>query len=306
MPTVTVRTAGETATATYTVATPITNLPAQPAGIVYGTPPNLAAYATPGALVIAGRDQYNHQQFKNVSAAGGTVLVYLDVMYVNPYGRYHGLLFNSSTYGAAVPNWPGNVKIDSTYYLADFRVGGVLQSKLEAVLELMVAENPHMAGWFADDLGSRSWYPNINWSTFSATDKAAWRGGAIALCQTFRRVADRHGLMFMVNGTWTANDGGGYPTTSTHGMSLADGGFVEHHDGQISFFGPYAASAQWASQSPLTQGKAFMYAVTSTSAGLTEYRNSGKYAYVHQQSDYDTTPPPWGAFHPTGLPSHAA
>ena len=86
---------------------------------------------------------------------------------------------------------------------------------------------------------------------------------AIALTHTFRRVADRHGLVFLVNGTWSADDGGGYPDADVHGNALADGAVVEHHDGQIDYFGPYGCSDQWAAESPVTDGEAFNFAVTA-------------------------------------------
>jgi hypothetical protein len=80
-------------------------------------------------------------------------------------------------------------------------------------LEKVVAENPHMAGWLADDLGSRYWFPDLDCASFP--DKAAYRAGAIALTKTFRKVANRHHLIFLVNGTWTGGSltsaGGGYP-----------------------------------------------------------------------------------------------
>ena len=123
-----------------------------------------------------------------------------------------------------------------------------------------------MAGWFADDLGSRYWFPDLDWASFP--DKAAYRAGAIALTKTFRKVADRHHLIFLVNGTWIggslASAGGGYPNPAKSGNALAEGGVVEHHDGEIGFFGPYGCSKQWADQSPVTHGKAFNYSVTST------------------------------------------
>ena len=278
------------------------NRPTQPASVVYGKPGTIGqaiAYAHPGGLVVAGRDNYADQVFKDISAAGGTVLIYLDTIINNSYGRYEDMLINESACGPAVPLWPGNYQANQWGYLNDFRVGGVLQAKLKSVLETMVAENPHMAGWFADDLGSRSWFPGIDWSTF---DQQAYRDGAIAIAQTFRQVADEHGLIFIVNGTWSANDGGGYPDTTQHGLSLADGGFVENHDGQIGFFGPYANSPQWASQSPVTRGVSFMYATTLTRAGLAEYAGSGCYAYVNLQPDHDYAAAPW-TFHATGLPS---
>jgi hypothetical protein len=209
------------------------------------------------------------------------------------------MLINASACGPATARWPGNYQANSYGYLTDFRVGSVLQSKFRCVLETMAAENPSMAGWFADDLGSRSWFPGIDWSSFG--DKAAYRQGAIALTQTLRTVADEHGLVFVVNGTWSANDGGGYPDVAQNGNALADGGFVEHHDGQIGFFGPYGCSSQWAAQSAVTKGKAINYAVTSTAAGRTEYADSNCYAYVSQQTDYGSVAP-WGSFHTTGLP----
>ena len=74
------------------------------------------------------------------------------------------LLNNASECGPATSRWPGNFQANSWGYLNDFRVGSVLQSKFKCVLEKMVAENPHMGGWFADDLGSRSWFPGLSWA----------------------------------------------------------------------------------------------------------------------------------------------
>jgi hypothetical protein len=287
-------------------STPITNMPPQAAGIFYGEASGVLQYAHPGSLVVAGREDYSDKAFRDVSAAGGTVLIYLNPMIDNMVGRYHRMLFDRSACGPATSLWPGDYKANAWGYLNDFRVGSVLQRKLECVLENMVSENPHMAGWFADDVGSRSWYPGIDWDTWGKANQEAYRAGAVALVKTFRTVADRHGLLLLVNGTWGAGSlasaGGGYPDMGEHGNALADGGFVEHHDGQLEYFGPYACSAQWAAESPVTKGKAFNYAVTMTAAGFAEYRDSHCFAYVNQQPDYDGAPA-WGTFHRTGLPS---
>ncbi|SNT02552.1 hypothetical protein SAMN06893096_11361 [Geodermatophilus pulveris] len=280
--------------------TTVTSLPAQPGALFYGSSAGAVAYAHPGGLVVAGRDNYQDQAFKDVSAGGGSVLIYLDPIIDNPYGRYHDMLINPSVCGPATSRWPGDHRANQGGHLTDFRVGSVLQDKIRCVLETMVAENPHMAGWFVDDLGSRSWFPGFDWASFP--DKAAYREGAIALSQTLRSVADEHGLVFIVNGTWSPNDGGGYPNPSKSGNALADGGFVEYHDGEIDFFGPYACSSQWAAQSSVTKGEAINFAVTETAAGMGEYLDSHCYAYVNQQSDYNGTAP-WGDFHATGLPS---
>lgn len=274
----------------------------QPGGLVYGSSSPALAYAQPGGLVVAGRDNYQEKPFERVSARGGTVLIYLDPIIDNDHGRYHALLLLRSACGPAVGRWPGDHRANKWGRLTDFRPGSVLQQKLECVLETMVRENPHMSGWFADDVGSRSWFPGIDWAAFP--DKRAYREGAIALTQTFRKVADKYGLIFLVNGTWSGDDGGGYPEHDTHGNALADGGVVEHHDGQIAFFGPYGCSGQWAAQSPVTEGDAVTYAVTSSPAGTEEYVNSGCFAYVGQQKDYGRVVP-WGAFHSTDLPSGA-
>ena len=285
----------------------IQNHPPQAAGLVYGDPTEAAKYAYPGGLVVAGRDNFQSQAFKDVSAAGGTVLIYLNAIIDNPHGRYHGMLNNPSECGPATSRWPGNYQANSWGHLNDFREGSVLQSKLGCVLEKMVAENPHMAGWLADDLGSRSWFPDFDWDSFP--DKTAYRAGAIALTKTFRNVADRHRLIFLVNGTWAAGSlataGGGYPNPAKSGNALAEGGVVEHHDGAIRYFGPYGCSKQWADQSPITHGKAFNYAVTTTEAGTIEYVKSSCYAFVNHQTNYVISHR-WGTSHPTGLPSHAS
>ena len=74
----------------------------------------------------------------------------------------------------------------------------------DSVVVVRLAENPHMGGFFADDVGSRSWFPGINWSSFP--DKAGYRAAAIALTQTLRDVANEHGLIFLVNGSCAAAD----------------------------------------------------------------------------------------------------
>lgn len=163
-----------------------------------------------------------------------------------------------------------------------------------------------MAGWFADDVGSRSWFPDFDWATFP--DQAAYRAGAIELTKTLRKVANRHGLIFLVNGTWgggsLAEAGGGYPNLTKSGNALADGGVAEHHDDEIGYFGPYGCSKQWAEQSPVTNGKAFNYAITSTALGTVEYLRSSCYAFVNYQTDYGISRRS-GVSHPTGLPSGA-
>ncbi len=233
-----------TPTASPTAST-VSNLPGQPAITAYDSSSAVTPFAHQGALIIAGRVNYADRPTKEASAAGATVLIYLDAIIDNKYGRYHDMLNNPSECGPATSRWPGNYTANSWGYLNDFRVGSVLQSKLKCVLEKMVAENPHMGGFFADDLGSRSWFRGFSWDTWGTTNQQAYRAGAIALAQTFHDVAAEHGLMVMVNGTWTAgslaSSGGGYPNMSSHGLGLADGGYIEHHAaGELSYWTAYA------------------------------------------------------------------
>jgi hypothetical protein len=299
-----------TSTTTTTPPPPgVTLTPTQPAGFFYSGVPG-SAYAQPGAMTVAGRTNYADPGFQAVSTAGGHTLIYLDPVVKNSFGRYHDLLFNASTYGPAVPDWPGSPTANTGGKLADFRTGGVLQSKLEGVLELMVAENPHMAGWFIDDLGSRSWFPGFNWDTFGTANQQAYRDGAIAVAQTVRTVADRYHLMFLVNGTWQAGPlsaGGGYPDANQHGLSLAEGGVVEHHSTADAFWLAYGATgAQWGSASPATgAGHPVMLVIGSADSERQQWVNAG-FAYYVTQSDYGTGPTPWGPSHATGLPTHAS
>ena len=280
----------------------ITNSPVQPAALMYGRDAGWEPYARPGGLVVANNNE-QAQGFKNISAAGGSVLVYLDTVICNvAYGRYHQKLFNASEFGPAVPRWPELPKANGWGWVMDFQFGGVLQQKLEGVLELMCAEIPHMAGWFADDVGSRSWFSNLVWGSFSTADKQAYRDGAIGICKTFRKVADKYRLIFLVNGTWTANDGGGYPDVGQFGNALAEGGFVENHAAN-DFWRAYVGSAQWAAQSPVTGGKSFNWATTRNQADLSGLQGMTGVAFASLQPDYSTAPAPWSELHATGLPN---
>lgn len=297
-------TASPSATPTSNAVTP---LPGQPALTAYGSSSAATPFAKKGALIIAGRDQYNEQPFKNASASGATVLIYIDAVIDNPYGRYHKLLNEQSECGPATSRWPGGPKANQWGYLNDFRPGSVLQTKMECVLEKVVVENSHIGGFFADDLGSRSWFPGFSWDNFGTTNQQAYRNGAVALAQTFHNVAVRHGLMVMVNGTWTAgslaSNGGGYPTASANGLSLADGGYIEHHaTSELSYWTSYAKGQWGTAPGSVSQGKPFMYVQANDAATRDAYNRAGVFAYLSAQADYSTASV-WGSFHATGLPS---
>lgn len=281
------------------------NRPVQPAALVYGEPAGAEAYAHAGALVVANRNEQD-PVFRRISEAGGSVLVYLDPVISSggdPFGRYAQLLMGASEFGPAVPRWPGLPRASEWGFVMDFRPGSVLLAKLPRVLDRMARERPHMAGWFADDVGSRSWFPNINWRQMSDADRAAWRLGAIEICRVFREVCDRYQLIFLVNGTWSANDGGGYPNSSKFGCALADGGYIENHPVDNFWQAYVGPDSQWARESAVTRGVAFNWAATRSRADFLGLREMPGLAYVSHQPDYGRPPVPWGSFHPTGLPS---
>jgi hypothetical protein len=279
----------------------------QPATLAYGTARGVQEYAEPGGLVVAGRDNYGDRAFRDVADAGGTVLVYLDPIIDNDYGRYHELLLQESACGPAVGPWPGEPAANEYGDLNDFRPGSVLQDKLRCVLETMVEENPQMGGWFLDDVGSRSYFPETDWESWSAEDQQAYRDGAVEITRTAREVADEHGLIFLVNGTWGAGSlaeaGGGYPDAERPGNALADGGFVENQDDNLEYFAPYACDGQWAEDSPVTRGDPVNFAVTETVDARDAYIASGCFAYVQRHDGYDVPVAPWAGFRDRGLPT---
>ena len=89
-----------------------------------------------------------------------------------------------------MPNWPGGpFKVDEWGNLGDFRVGSLLNTKLQGVLNLMLTENPHLSGFFLDGLGTTA-YPGdggFSWDTFPM--KAEYRAGAIAQAQIAREIS---------------------------------------------------------------------------------------------------------------------
>jgi hypothetical protein len=298
-------------------ASTITLQPGQPAITDYQPPSGNGSNAIPyqhqGALIIAGQSQLPSANMQNAETAGATVLAYIDPMVIQPNsGTYGDMLWQSSSCGAAIPQW-GSFNSGTGYNLADFRTtadggGGLEQTKFRCVLEAMVAANPHIGGIFADDLGSKSWYPGINWSSFGSANQQAWYDGAAGLAQTLHDVAVEHGLMTMVNGTWEkgtiASSGGGYPNLAANGNAEVDGGYVEHHaSGEVAFWADYAVG-QWATASgDAAQGNAVMYDQASDLSTLNTYMNTGKFAFGSYQTDYSQPAPVWGSFHATGLPS---
>lgn len=286
-------------------AGPVSTQPMQPAALVYQNDPgpNVASYEHPGALIVTGRDNYDDPAFAAATAAGAHVLVYVDAIVRNTVGRYHDLLHNTSAHGAATIAWAGLPDANETGPLVDIRPGTFPLAKLEAVLEVLVDENPTIAGLFADDLGSRSYFPGIDWDAMSVADQAAYRSGAIQIGRVFRAVANRHGLLLIVNGTWNGGApaalGGGFPVADRIGCSFADGGVMENWDGfDPTYRANYVNGAQWGTGSGRLRGRQLMFAITADVDDRDEWAASGGVAWCAYQGDYGDAEPPWAGFHP--------
>lgn len=304
-----------------------TNRPTQPMRYHYDQAP-LEEWAHPGALVIAGLGRSDigppgispayegtDPGYIAAAAAGATVIAYIDPIIDNDWGLYHELLLHEfdslgRTVGPEAALWPGDFTANEWGNLADFRVGSVIQQKFKAVLELMLDENPWLAGFWLDDVGTRSWYPGFSWETdFTATDRAAYRAGAVAFVQTARQVCDTKRMpngrrrIIIVNGTWTAGtlleDGGGYPNMAVHGCSLAEGGEIEHHT-LDSWWTAYANGSQWATEAS-TNGVPFMVASCETDAIQDDFVAANILSHSESAESNGTV---WGSFHETGLPSN--
>lgn len=279
----------------------------QPAALVWGAPrgTELGAYARPGGLVSVGRDNFADPFALGLAAAGATVIAYLDPIIDNAYGPHHEMLIGRSALGPQVDRWPGAPRANAYGYLVDFRVGSVLQNKFGPLLEQIVAQNPHIAGFLLDDVGTRSWYPGFDFDAWPAAARQEYRRGAIELVRTARAVADRHDLLILVNGTWSADDGGGYPRADRHGCALVDGGVIENHSvAEIPFFSRYAASDQWASMTMRRRRR--MWVINDADPHTrAAYAAAGVADFATSQVDRDTPDRPWAPITDVGLPRRA-
>lgn len=301
------------------------NQPTQPMRYHYDQQP-LSAWSQPGALVIAGLGREDigppgtspaypgtDPGYIAAAEAGATVIAYIDPIIDNDWGLYHELLMHEfdslgRTVGPEAGLWPGGHVANEWGNLADFRVGSVIQQKFGAVLELMLDENPWLAGFWIDDTGTRSWFPGFSWEDdFTDTDRQAYRAGAIELVKTARQVCDTKRMpngrrrIILVNGTWTAgtllSDGGGYPNMAVHGCSLVEGAEIEHHT-LDAWWTAYATGPQWATEAS-TNGVPFIVASCTTDAILDDFVAAGIVSHAESAESATTV---WGPFHETGLP----
>lgn len=284
----------------------LTIAPPQPGAVLYG-PDATSAYAHAGAMV-----DMNSAETPGaiaVSNAGGHVFVYVDAIVTGSGGNYASLINNTNSYGPAIGQWPGQTQQYNSYgYVRDLLLL-VSSGKLLNILNFIVSDNPHMAGFFCDDLGTSNPQYGYSGSPLAAAGNGysipttTFYNAVIAVVNVFRQVCNAHNLMMLVNGMFDGRGNGGYPTRSTHGCSLAEGSCAEHQTNQGTNFWPvYLASSQWATASPLTAGDTTHFVIATP--GDTSWNSTTGVAWIAQQSNYQTVPPVWTSFHATGLPTH--
>lgn len=278
--------------------------PPQPGAVIYNSDAP-SSYAHAGAMVDMNSSESSGAIA--VSVAGGHVLVYVDVIVSGSGGNYTSLINNANIYGPAIGLWPGQTSAYNGYgYVRDIATL-VTSGKLEAVLEKVVSDNPHMAGFFADDLGtSNSQYksPMATQGNGYSIPTQTFYDAVIAVLQVFRNVCDAHQLIFLTNGLFDGRGNGGYPTRNQHGCSLCEGTTAEHHTSDGGYWTQYMAATQWANDSPITSGQALGFAIVSP--GDTSWRGNSNIAWISEQTSYSSAPNPWSGFHATGLPTHAS
>jgi len=280
----------------------ITISPPQPGAVIYGSDAP-SSYARPGAMV----DMLSSETpgAVAVSNAGGHVLVYTNVMITASGGNYTALINDANAYGPAIGRWPGQTTPYNQWgYVRDLGTF-VSSGKLLKVLNKIVSDNPHMAGFFADDLGTtNSDYksPLASPGNGYSVPTDAFYNAVIDVLQIFRQVCDAHRLILIINGMMDGRGNGGYPVRNQHGCSLVEGCCAENHTNDGGYWTQVMSAPQWANESPITKGKPCGFVIVPP--GDTSWRNHPDVAWIAEQSSYTSAPSPWSGFHATGLPTH--
>ena len=252
--------------------------------------------------MVAGRDNYQDRAFERRLGRRRHRAGLPRRRHRQHYGRYHALLNNASVCGPATSRWPGGYRANQWGHLNDFRVG------LGAAAEAQVRPGDDGAGEPAHGRlvrrrrGVAVLVPGVRLAPLPRTSGPT---GPVRsrLTRTFRRVADEHGLVFIVNGTWGANDGGGYPDASRsrerpgrRRVRRAPRRRARPTSGPTHALGSGPRSHPSPGAGPST--------TRSHTRPRQETSTPGPncYAYVNQQSDYGRSPS-WGSSHATGLPT---
>jgi hypothetical protein len=188
-----------------------------------------------------------------------------------------------------------NFKVTQTAY----------HSKMVTILNLMLDENPHIAGFFLDGLGTRH-YPGaggFNWDSWPEVDKQAYRAGNIMVAQNVHDICQARNGMAICNGQWQGGGsdvGGGYPDANKHGCSLLDGILFENRppDGPGQFAYEYAMRSdnQWGLAIPRIATmvpKGYILSSNDNTTQRDAWRSSGAVAFAYS-GDFSAIAAPWG------------
>ena len=138
----------------------LSNRPAQSASLAYDDVAGALSYAHPGGLVVAGRDNFGDPAFEQVSAAGGTVLVYLNPVIDNAHGRYHRMLLASSMCGPRLLGGRATTEPTSGATSTTSDLGRHCSTSSSACWRRWSPRTPTWRGGSPTTSGSRSWFPD--------------------------------------------------------------------------------------------------------------------------------------------------
>lgn len=241
--------------------------PAVPATTLYDP----QAVPTGWGAVIIGREpeKYDMGAVRAHDQAGGITFVYIDPVYLEPFGSTATRLHRGSTV------MPGTT---SKTALIDDALIGRTRDEIHRIRERFA--NIERLAVFSDDTGpdNTTFYP-----TTAARDQAYPR--VVALMQAEREVCDELGMRTQANAVWDGRFGHGYPLKGTHGCGLADFLMAERHGYAITRVGDFWEAYLRTGQTNLrdADGRGMHFAIVSTMAEGTDALRSPDIAFISVQ-----------------------
>lgn len=199
-----------------------------PLGFFYDSTRNWQKFAGRTGMLITGRCNRGHPDFKAAHEAGAEVLAYLDVIECADH-RVCELdqSFYMGNY-SKVPLWPypqpGVRRNYPRHRLTDIREGSPwFDYALEYIHRLM--DDEHLDGVFLDVLGARMWQRS-GWDHWPQEERAEWTNGCIAFVRELDRLRRKSNENFIVvnNNFWSPEG-----KTFLEGEKYVDGICIEHH-----------------------------------------------------------------------------
>lgn len=266
-----------------------TSKPAVPASAIYGpqaVPPGYGA-------VIVGREpeKYDLGAIRAHDQAGGVTFVYIDPVYLEPFGSTATRIHAGSTL------MPG---AGAKAALIDGALIGRLRDEMHRIRDRF--KDVKRLAIFSDDTGpdNTTFYP-----TRAVQDQAYPR--LVDLMEMEREVCDELGMRTQVNANWDGRYAHGYPLRGTHGCGLADFLMSEHHEYAINRVGDFWEAYLRTGQTNLRDaaGRGMHFAICSTLAGAQDALRNPDVAFVALQANgaaYMNPGPKVGTLRDLGIP----